>query len=205
MATQDPGELAADAASDFFYQIYTFFETIVLRFVKNFYASFADVSVNRWTKVICSVVGYIIARPYIEALFKKMGERDRRKQQEKEKKKKAEAEAGGKAKVSANTLRGGKPAGEGKVLGEVENTDDELENEEGEGADDEVDFATASGVPEFADNARRRQKKHAKSLEKDSKGKAKLSEDKLMELLDWSDSEDETKPAGEQQQAAKDE
>ncbi|PLN86712.1 hypothetical protein BDW42DRAFT_158360 [Aspergillus taichungensis] len=201
MATQDPGELVADAASDFFYQIYTFFETIVLRFAKNFYASFADVSVNRWTKVICSVVGYIIARPYIEALFKKMGERDRRKQQEKERKKRAEAEAGGKAKVSANALRGGKPAGEGRVLGEVENTDDELED--GEDAADEVDFATASGVPEFADNARRRQKKHAKSLEKDSKGKPKLSEDQLMELLDWSDSEDETKPAGEQ--AAKDE
>ncbi|PLB33906.1 uncharacterized protein BDW47DRAFT_129528 [Aspergillus candidus] len=202
MATRDPGELAADAASDFFHQIYTFLETIVLRFVKNFYGSFANVSVNRWTKVILSVVGYLIARPYIEALFKKMGERDRRKQLEKERKKKAEAEAGGKAKVSANSLRGGgKAAGEGKVLGEVENTDDELENEEG--AEDEVDFATSSGVPEFADNARRRQKKHAKSLNKESKGKATLSEDKLMELLDWSDSEGEATPAKEQ--AAKDE
>ena len=79
---------------------------------------------NRWTKVTLSVIGYIIIRPYIEAWFKKMSERDRKKMQEKEKAKR-EAQGGKKAKVSANTLRGGASGG-GKVLGEVENTDDEI-------------------------------------------------------------------------------
>ncbi|KAL2822994.1 protein trafficking Pga2 [Aspergillus granulosus] len=117
-----------------------------------------------------------------------MHDRDRKKQLEKER---AEAAARGKARVSANTLRGGTAAadGEGKVLGEVENTDDEVEGEDAEA------FATASGVPEWGKNARKRAKKHQKKLEKEAteaKG-SKLSEEQLMELLDWSESEDEKK------------
>ncbi|PYH94893.1 hypothetical protein BO71DRAFT_398486 [Aspergillus ellipticus CBS 707.79] len=183
MATRDPGEVAVDALNDFFGQLYAFCETAVTRLLTNFYSSFADVSINRWTKVILSVVGYILVRPYIEKFFKKMHDRDR--QKEKEKKEKAEAErAAGKkkAKLSANALRGGD--GGGRVLGEVENTDDEIE--EGE------DFATASGVPEWGKNARKRQKKYLKSLEKEAQSQThNLSEDQLMELLDWSESEEE--------------
>ncbi|OOG00639.1 hypothetical protein ASPCADRAFT_202471 [Aspergillus carbonarius ITEM 5010] len=178
MATRDPGEVAADALNDFFSQIYTFCETIFTRFFGNLYASFADVSINRWTKVVCSVIGYLLLRPYIEAFFKKMHDRERKKIKEKEEAKKNEK----KAKVSANALRGG--GGGGRVLGEVENTDDEIEDGE--------DFATASGVPEWGKNARKRQKKYLKSLEKEAESRThKLSEDQLMELLDWSDSEDE--------------
>ncbi|KAL4891552.1 trafficking PGA2-domain-containing protein [Aspergillus ambiguus] len=186
MSTPDEARsLVADALADFFGQLYSFFETIVTRFFGNLYLSFAQVSVNRWTKVILSVVGYIIARPYIEAWFKKMADRDFKKQQEKEKARRA-AMGDKKAKVSANALRGGGDTGSGKVLGEVENTDDEVEEEE-------EDFATASGVPEWSKNARKRQKKFKKNLEAEEQSQ-RLSEEQIMELLDWSDDDGE-KPA----------
>ncbi|KAL4946836.1 trafficking PGA2-domain-containing protein [Aspergillus oleicola] len=191
-----PGESAITAAiSDYFSNLYAFLEMIVTRFCRNFYNSFAEVTAYRWTKVILSVVGYILIRPYIEAFFKKMHDRDRKKQMEKEKAERKEKKA--KAKVSANALRGGGATeGEGKVLGEVENTDDEVDSEEVEEGENAEEFATASGVPEWGKNARKRAKKHAKKLEKEedeNKGGAKLSEEQLMELLDWSESEDEKK------------
>ncbi|KAL4951138.1 trafficking PGA2-domain-containing protein [Aspergillus filifer] len=192
-----PGESAiTNAINDYFSNLYAFLELIVTRFCRNLYYSFTEVTAYRWTKVIVSVVGYLLIRPYIEALFKKMHERDRKKQAEKEKAEKKEKKA--KAKVSANALRGGATEGEGKVLGEVENTDDEVESEdvEAEQGENAEEFATASGVPEWGKNARKRAKKHAKKLEKDeeeNKGGAKLSEEQLMELLDWSESEDEKK------------
>ncbi|KAJ5690805.1 hypothetical protein N7462_005197 [Penicillium macrosclerotiorum] len=180
MADVDFSERAADAASDFFYQIFGVVDTGVRRLCKNTYASFAEVSGKRWTKVILSVIFYIIVRPYIEKFFKYLHDRERKK--EKEKKEKERAALGGrKAKTSANSLRGGES---GKVLGEVENTDDEVE----EGEEDEL--AQASGVPEWNKMARRRQKKYLKNLEKGQRAE-KLSEDQIMELLDWSDSEHE--------------
>ncbi|PYH49505.1 uncharacterized protein BP01DRAFT_352968 [Aspergillus saccharolyticus JOP 1030-1] len=207
-----PGEQAYDALADFFSQLYAFFETGITRFITNFHASFANVSTGRWTKVILSVVGYLIVRPYIEAWFKKMHEKDRKKHMEKKRAQEAAAgaaAAGGsskekkKARMSANALRGG---GGGRVLGEVENTDDEIEdaeenlNENGGNAASaattttitQEDFATASGVPEWGKNARKRQKKFQKSLEKEAeKQTQKLSEEQIMELLDWSEDEAE--------------
>ncbi|KAE8379611.1 trafficking PGA2-domain-containing protein [Aspergillus bertholletiae] len=177
--------VATEALKDFFGQLYTFFAKFVTRFCRNFYNSFAEVSVNRWTKVVLSVIGYILIRPYIEAFFKKMSDRERKKMKEKEEAKK-EAQGGKKAKVSANTLRGGASGG-GKVLGEVENTDDEI--------DDGEDFATASGVPEWTKNAKKRQKKYMKSLKEAEANTNQLSRDQIMELLDWSDSENEKKEA----------
>ncbi|EAW06771.1 uncharacterized protein ACLA_084660 [Aspergillus clavatus NRRL 1] len=183
MATPDASSVVSDALNEFFGELYTFFETLFKRFFKNLYTSFVDVSASRWTKVVCSVVGYILIRPYIEAWFAKMHEKDRKKQLEKER---AAREGKGekKAKVSANALRGGGGGG-GKVLGEVENTDDEIE--EGE------DFATASGVPEWGKNARKRQKKYMRELQREAEQRSSqnLTEDQVMELLDWSDSEDE--------------
>ncbi|CEJ58015.1 hypothetical protein PMG11_06687 [Penicillium brasilianum] len=182
--SSDLGDMAAEAASDFFTQLFGFVDTGVRRFFKNFYASFAEVSAKRWTKVIASVIFYIIIRPYIEKFFKYLQERDRKK--EKEKKEKERAALGGKkAKMSANALRGG--AEKGKVLGEVENTDDEVE-EEGED-----DLAQASGVPEWNGMARKRQKKYLKNLAKQGQRAEKLSEDQIMELLDWSEEEEENK------------
>jgi hypothetical protein len=180
--SSDLGDMAAEAASDFFSQLFGFVDTGVRRFFKNFYASFAEVSTKRWTKVIASVIFYLIIRPYIEKFFKYLQDRERKK--EKEKKEKERAALGGKkAKVSANSLRGGD---KGKVLGEVENTDDEVD-EEGE---DEL--AQASGVPEWNGMARKRQKKYLKNLAKGQRAE-KLSEDQIMELLDWSEEEEENK------------
>ncbi|KAL4972334.1 trafficking PGA2-domain-containing protein [Aspergillus desertorum] len=181
-----------DAINDYFSNLYAFLELLVTRFCKNLYKSFAEVTAYRWTKVVVSVVGYILIRPYIEAFFKKMHERDRKKQQEKERAERKEKRA--RAKVSPNALRGGAAEGEGKVLGEVENTDDELDNVEENGENAE-EFATASGVPEWGKNARKRAKKHAKKLEKEAeetKG-PKLTEEQINELLDWSESEAEMK------------
>ncbi|KAL4912300.1 trafficking PGA2-domain-containing protein [Aspergillus aurantiobrunneus] len=195
MPTPDASDVVADALNNYFSQLYAFVEMLVRRFCTNFYNSFAEVTAYRWTKVIASVVGYILIRPYIEAFFKKMHDRDRKKQQEKEKAERREKKA--KAKVSPNALRGGGAAdSEGKVLGEVENTDDEVEDGEAEGEiENAEEFAAASGVPEWGKNARKRAKKHAKKLEREAeehKG-TKLTEDQLMELLDWSESEDEKK------------
>ncbi|KAJ5159459.1 uncharacterized protein N7482_006463 [Penicillium canariense] len=187
MAAERPdfGEIAAEAASDFFTQLFSFVDTVVRRFCKNFYGSFVDVSAKRWTKVIASVIFYIIIRPYIEKFFKYLHDRDRKKEKEKKEKEKA-AWGGKKAKMSANALRGGDG---GKVLGEVENTDDEVEDED---ADSEL--AQASGVPEWNKMARKRQKKYMKNLEKGQRAE-KLSEDQIMELLDWSEEEAEKKDA----------
>ncbi|KAL2827568.1 trafficking PGA2-domain-containing protein [Aspergillus cavernicola] len=175
----------SDAINDYFSEVYALIELLIRRFCTNFYKSFAEVTAYRWTKVGLSVIGYLIIRPYIEAFFKKMHDRDRKKQQEKER---AEKEKGKKAKVSPNALRGGSE-GEGKVLGEVDNTDDELDGENAE------EFATASGVPEWGKNARKRAKKNQKKLEREATGtkSSNMTEEEVMELLDWSDSEDEKK------------
>ncbi|KAJ5894823.1 hypothetical protein N7495_006514 [Penicillium taxi] len=187
MANDQPdlSDVAVEAAKDFFNQVFGVLIAAVQRFCRNLYHSFADVGRRRWTKVIGSVIVYLILRPYIEKLFKWLQERDRRLQKEKEEKRKA-ALGGKKAKVSANSLRGGES---GKVLGEVENTEDELEE------DDEF-TAEASGVPEWSKMARKRQKRYMKNLEKKEGGRAeKLSEDQIKELLDWSDDEDDKKNA----------
>lgn len=183
----DLSELAAEAAKDFFKQIFGVFETAIRRFFKNLYNSFADVNKSRWIIVISSVTFYIIVRPYIEKFFKYLHDRQRRKEKEKkEREKAASGGSGGKqAKMSANALRGG---GDGKVVGEAENTDDEVE--EGEEAD--LNLAMASGVPEWNQMARKRQKKYIKNLKKQSGQRAEVySEQQLLEMLDWSEDENE--------------
>lgn len=185
-AQPDMSDKAVDAATDFFNQIYSLVELTIRRFCKNSYASVAEMGGKRWTKVILSVVFYILVRPYIEKGFKWLHDRDRRKEKEKKEQERA-AFGKKKPKMSANALRGGET---GKVLGEVEASDDEIEAEEGE----EDILAAASGVPEWHGMARKRQKRYIKNLQKQEGQKAeKLSEDQMMELLDWSDSETEKK------------
>ncbi|KAJ5469110.1 hypothetical protein N7475_006862 [Penicillium sp. IBT 31633x] len=174
----DLSEQAVAAANDFLVQIYEFFELIVTRFFKNGYASIAQMSGKRWTKVIGSVIFYLLIRPYIEKTFKWMHDRDRRKEKEKREKEKAQF---GKVKVSPNTLRAGGDS-KGKVLGEVDNTDDELEDEEDL-------MAAASGVPEWNKMARKRQKNYIKNVKKDQRAED-LDRDQIMELLDWSEEEE---------------
>lgn len=176
----DLGDKAVEAATDFFNQIYSLIETVIKRFWKNSWASFAEMSGKRWTKVILSVVFYLLVRPYIEKFFKWMHDRDRAKEKAKKEEERA-AFGKKKPKMSANALRGGET---GKVLGEVEDSDEDLEAEEGE----EDVLAAASGVPEWHGMARKRQKKYIKNLQKGQKAE-KLSEEQIMELLDWSDDE----------------
>ncbi|CAI7569203.1 unnamed protein product [Penicillium pancosmium] len=173
----DISDKAVEAATDFFYQIYSLIETVIKRFFKNSWASVAEMSGKRWTKVILSVVFYLCW----------MHDRDRKKEKAK---KEAERAAFGKkkAKVSPNALRGGES---GKVLGEVEDSDDDLVAEEGE----EDTLAAASGVPEWHGMARKRQKKYIKNLQKQGQKAEKLSEEQIMELLDWSDDEAAKKDA----------
>lgn len=186
-ARADLGDRAAEAASDFFNQIFGSVGTGANRLVKNAHASFSDFDTARWTKVIGSVVFYILIRPYIEKLFKYMQDRDRRKEKEKKEKERA-AWSGKKAKTSANALRGGGSGSDGKVLGEVENTDDEVEDDE----EADLNLAMASGVPEWNQMARKRQKKYIKNLKKQSGERAQaFTEEQIMEMLDWSESEDE--------------
>lgn len=183
----DLSENAAELAKDFFNQIFGVFETSIRRFFRNLYNSFAEVNSRRWTIVIGSVVFYIIVRPYIEKFFKYLHDRQRRQEKEKKEQEKA-AFGGGKAKMSANALRGGG----GKVLGEVDNDDEEVEEEEEEEAD--LNLAMASGVPEWNQMARKRQKKYIKNLKKESGQRAEAySEEQLMEMLDWSEDEEKKK------------
>lgn len=176
----DLSDVAADAASEFFLQIYEFADELVRRFGRNFYNMFATLSSRRWGKVIGIVVFYLIIRPYIHKLFKWMYDRDQKK--EKEKKDRERAEFAGKAKVSANALRGG--GSSGKVLGEVEGSDEEVEE------DEEDVLPHASGVPEWSQMARKRQKKYLKSINKQNgKHAENMTEEQLMQLLDWSDEE----------------
>lgn len=176
----DMSDVAAEAAADFFNQIFGVIIEAICRFGRNLYNSFAEVSVSRWTKVIGSVIFYVLIRPYIEKFFKFLHDRDRRKEKEKKEKERA-ALNGKKAKKSANSLRAGET---GKVLGEVD-TEDELE-------EGEENLALASGVPEWNKMARKRQKKYMKNLEKQNGKRAEeLSEEQLLELLDWSESDNE--------------
>ena len=186
--TTDPSDIVYDAINDFFSQLYSFISTGITRFTTNVRESFTQVPKGRWSKVILSVVFYIVIRPYIEKFFRWSSEKERTRREEKEKEEKEATghEAGRKAKVSANSLRGGAAAAadeSGKVLGEVDNTDDELDDEE-EGED--IKFAKASGVPEWGKNARKRQKKQARNTHN-------LSDEQLLGMLDWSESEDEKK------------
>ncbi|KAJ5102358.1 hypothetical protein NUU61_004580 [Penicillium alfredii] len=187
--TTDFSEAIGDAATDFFFQLWSFVEITFRRFFGNLYTSFVDVSARRWTKVAVVVLVYVVLRPYLEKFFKWLHDRDRRKEKEKKEADKAARTGAGtkKPKMSANALRGGSGSG-GKVLGEVDNTDDELEDE------DEDNLAKASGVPEWNNMARKRQKKYLKNLQKEAGKRADdLSEEQIMELLDWSESEGEKK------------
>lgn len=192
MAEEDLSDMVQDAVNDFFKQIFGLVSIAYHRFANNLYESFAQMNRNRWTKVTLSVVFYIIIRPYIEKFFRWTSDKERKKKEEKEKEEREATgyEAGRKSKMSANSLRGGAAKESGKVLGEVDNTDDELdEDEEGE----DVKFAKASGVPEWPGNknARKRQKKQARNLAESSQKTHNLTDDQLLELLDWSDSEGE--------------
>lgn len=175
MASGTPS--VSDLITDFFRSFINQVVSGVCNFRTNLYTSFADVSFQRWMRILAVVACYVAIRPYIDRFFRWTYERDLKKR---EAKKAAEAEAFGmpadeRVRKSANALRGG---------------ESEKDGEPGE------DFATASGVPEWSRNARKRQKKYLRSVMEREAGTAaaadELSEEQVMELLDWSESEVET-------------
>lgn len=137
--------------------------------------------------MIGSVIFYIIIRPYIERFFKSIHDKERAKQKQKEKEKKA-AQGNKRAKVSANSLRATGGGEKGKVLGEVDNTDDEVEDDVEDVEDETI---KASGVPEWGKHARKRQKKYLKNLQKGvQESTDDLTDEQILELLDWSEDEE---------------
>lgn len=159
-------------------QTYTMTITALTRFYVNLTTS---IKLAPWARLLLIVTAYIMARPYIEKFYawtyKKQRDNEKKKQQAEK-----EARAGKKAKMSANSLRGG--AEGGKVLGEVENSDDEVESE----------IVRASGVPEWNKMARKRQKKYFKNLANQAyKATEGLTDEQVLELLDWSEESDDEK------------
>lgn len=150
--------------------------------------------VRYWLRLVVIVAGYIMVRPLIEMIFRKLFDRQvaREEAKKKEQEEKGEAifrEKGvskeniTKSKRAANMLRSADGA-VGKVLGEV---DSEGEREFNEGQ--------ATGVSsKHGKNARKRQKHHLKNMEKreaERKDVPQMTEQELMELLDWSESGEE--------------
>lgn len=152
----------------------------------------ATPKIKRWLRIIVIVAGYIMVRPWIEKFFAKLFEKQMSKEDAERDKKRAEEEgflAPGteRAKKNANSLRVG--GGEG----EDENKDTGASDDE----DEEEGKAKASGVTDAGRGARKRQKKAAAKQEALRKAE-QMSEEELLQLLDWSESEDE----GEKKAAA---
>lgn len=120
-----------------------------------------------------------IIRPLLDTFFRKSFDKKQRKEKEKREAEKAAFGAEGKkAKVSPNSLRG-----PGKVLGEVETDDEDAVKDEGK----------ATGVSDLGKGARKRQKKYLKGLEREAENTTTdgMTEEELLELLDWSESDEE--------------
>ncbi|KAH8692289.1 trafficking PGA2-domain-containing protein [Talaromyces proteolyticus] len=147
--------------------------------VSDFQDWIATPTIRKWIRIIVIVFGYLMVRPWIELFFKKMFERQMDKDDAERKKKREEeegflAEGVEKARKSGNSLR----VGGGQ---EEEGSEEEAEEEK----------IKASGVMEWGRGARKR----AKKVEK-KKLKEQMTEEELLELLDWSESDAEGEKKG---------
>ncbi|KAL1987836.1 hypothetical protein VTN96DRAFT_2239 [Rasamsonia emersonii] len=159
--------------------LHEFFSGIANYFIdtlRNLHTSLTTPKARYWIRLCVIVGGYIMIRPLIELFFRKLFERKMEREEARKKEQEAAfTEPGKKAKMSANSLRSS-----GKVLGEV-NSDEEEEINKKNGK--------LSGVPDWGKGARKRQKKYLKNLQQ--KRAEELTEQEILELLDWSESEDE--------------
>ncbi|KAK3327629.1 protein trafficking Pga2 [Cercophora scortea] len=110
------------------------------RFSTNFVSTFANMTPEKWIRVVIIVGAYCLLRPYII----KLGGRAQMKSHEDEA---AEAEAAHQAKISPNELRG--------QIKLPEDSDDE---------DDEGAAAAVASGPDWGKKARRRQRNMIKKL-----------------------------------------
>ncbi|KAJ9263803.1 hypothetical protein DTO195F2_2720 [Paecilomyces variotii] len=170
---------ASELLTDFFNQLLGGVEN----YFANFYKNFTSISAKRWIRMGVIVGAYLlVVRPLVDMFFRWSFD----KKQAKEKKKREEDQAafgadGKTAKMSPNSLRG-----PGKVLGEVEMDDEDTVKGQGK------DTGKATGVPELGKGARKRQKKQMKEAEKSAGATMEgMTEEELLELLDWSESDEE--------------
>ncbi|EEA18717.1 hypothetical protein TMatcc_010743 [Talaromyces marneffei ATCC 18224] len=186
-----------------------------LEFLHDFQDYVATPKVRHWLRIIVIVAGYIMLRPAIELFFKWLFERKNSKEEEEQKRKKEEEdkkleeEGLKKPKKDGNSLRVGTKTEEskteekksekvqeskgGKKTTANENTskkNNKTKSDEYENSDQE-DYAEkirASGVLEWGRDARKRKQRQQVEAEQQQQQK-KIDEEKLLELLDWSDEE----------------
>lgn len=198
-----------------FKEIADFVQDSLLESLHDFQDYVARPKVRHWLRIIVIVAGYIMLRPAIELMFKKLFERQSEKEEAELKKKRQEedeqliAEGLKKPKKDANSLRTGGAtvattsgakttssdgdaqktvAGEKAAQNTKSKANDAKDDDEYENSDQE-DFAEKirqSGVLEWGRDARKKQKRNAKI---EAERKAEIEEEKLLELLDWSDEE----------------
>ncbi|KAL1989581.1 hypothetical protein VTN49DRAFT_6778 [Thermomyces lanuginosus] len=128
-----------------------------------------------WLRLVVIVAGYIMIRPLIELFFAKMFERKLKKEEEARKKEHDSFLAPGhKAKKNANYLRTG---------GNVEEED----NEEDEAT------AKASGTSRSGKGTQRQRKTRNKTGDNSEGQQRQLTDQEILELLDWSESDEDEK------------
>lgn len=171
---------ASTEAPDVSSLLHEFFSGITNYFIdtlRNLHTSLTTPKARYWIRLCVIVGGYIMIRPLIELFFRKLFERKMEREEARKKEQEAAfTEPGKKAKMSANSLRSS-----GKVLGEVDSEEEAEINKKNNGK--------SSGVPDWGKGARKRQKKYMKNLQQ--KRADELTEQEILELLDWSESEDE--------------
>ncbi|GAD93332.1 hypothetical protein NFIA_056710 [Paecilomyces variotii No. 5] len=166
---------ASDLLADFFNQIFGGIED----WYTNLYTNLTSVSAKRWIRMGVIVGTYLLViRPLLDMFFRWSFDKKQTKEKQKKEEQQAAFGAEGKtAKVSPNSLRG-----PGKVLGEVETDDEDTVKESGK----------STGVPEMGKSARKRQKKQMKEAAKNAGVTTDgMTEEELLELLDWSESDEE--------------
>jgi hypothetical protein len=190
--------MSSFADPDFPNNLLTSIQDTLISALNDFQTTLSSPKIRNWLRLFVIVAGYIMLRPLIEMFFRKIFDRkmareEAKKKEQEEKDDAALLEQGAskknikKAKRAANALRSADGGSVGKVSGGVGDSDDE----------EELNKGKATGVSSdggISKNARRRQKQHLKNLEKqeaEQKGNTEMTEEELLDLLDWSESENE--------------
>jgi hypothetical protein len=167
------GTTAASHGTDVTSLIQEFFSRLADYFIETFQNLGTAITTPKfkyWLRICVIVAAYIMVRPLIELFFKTLLHRKLDKEDaERKKQEEAFTVPGTQAKMSANALRTSK-------------TDEEKKEEE--------ETVKSTGVMEWGRDARKRQKKYLKNLEREAERKAEdIDDEELLELLDWSESD----------------
>lgn len=174
---------AAASTPDVWSLLHEFSSKIVIYFsnaFRNVHASVSTAQTKYWLRLCIIVCGYIMLRPLIDMFFRKLFEQGRDKEDARKREQdEAFGVTGKKAKMSANALRT-----PGMVIGEVDTEDEEEINKD--------NGSKATGIRPWGSSARKRQQKF---LNQEAKRRAakEMTDEQMLELLDWSESEDDGK------------